>query len=127
MSCTVAQMMVFAIGVLHVLFMLGELFPWNRPIIMGVVLGKWRRPLNLGPNETQLLSSVVHNAGIYNGIVASGLFATFWLGPSAFLIQVVLLTGGIVAGLFGAATLTRGTIAQALLGAIALVAVLSRR
>jgi putative membrane protein len=124
MSWTIAQLAVFLIGLLHVFFMLGELLPWNRPLIMTLVLKKWRRPLDLGTNENYFVSAVVHNAGIYNGIVASGLFAAFWLGPSAFLIQVALLTGGIVAGVFGAATLTPRTIVQALLGAIALGVVL---
>src|SRR5262245_29068813 len=104
--------------------MLGELFRWNGPLIMEIVVKKWPRPLSLGVNEHELLRAVVHNAGIYNGIVASGLFATLGGGPSASPIQVALLIGGIVAGLFGAATLTRGTIVQALLGAIALIAVL---
>jgi len=124
MSWTMPQVAVFSIGLLHVFFMLGELLPWDRPAIMVLVLKKWQSPLNMGTNENHLVSSVVHNAGIYNGIVASGLFAAFWLGPSAFLVQVALLTGGIVAGLFGAATLTRGTIAQAVLGSMALVVVL---
>jgi hypothetical protein len=44
--------------------------------------------------------------------------------PEAFHIQIALLTGGIVAGLFGAATLTKATIVQAIFGAIALAIVM---
>jgi len=126
MSATIPNVAVFSIALLHVLFMLGELLRWNRPLIMEIVLEKWQ-PLSLGDKEHRLLSAVVHNAAIYNGIVASGLFATLCVGPSAFPIQIVLLFGGIFAGLFGAATLSRGTIVQALLGAIALIAVLRFR
>ena len=126
MSINIANVAVFSIAFLHVLFMLGELFLWKHPLIMEIVRKKWE-PLCLGEKEHRLLAAVVHNAAIYNGIVASGLFATLCVGPSAFPIQVVLLAGGIVAGLFGAATLTRGTIAQAFLGAIALIAVLRCR
>jgi Protein of unknown function (DUF1304) len=123
MSWTLPQVAIFSIGLLHVLFMLGELLPWDCPLIMVLVLKKWRQPLSLGPNEKNLVSAIVHNAGIYNGIAAAGLFAAFCWGPNAFLVQVALLIGGIVAGVFGAATLTRGTILQAILGAIALVIV----
>jgi uncharacterized membrane protein len=63
---------------------------------------------------------VVHNAGIYNGIVAVGLFVAASVESGAFHIQIALLTGGVVAGLFGAATLTKATVVQAFFGAIAL-------
>jgi hypothetical protein len=66
---------------------------------------------------------VVHNAGMYNGIVAAGPFVA--AKTDAFHVQIALLTGGIVVGLFGAATLTKVTIVQAILGAIALAIVMS--
>ena len=66
---------------------------------------------------------VVHNAGIYNGIVAVGLFVA--AKTEAFHVQIALLTGGMVAGLFGAATLAKVTIVQAIFGAIALAIVMS--
>jgi len=118
---------VVGIGVLHVFFMLGELIKWERPLVMDLVLKKWPQPLNLSPGQSHFVSNVVHNAGIYNGIVAGGLFASASLGPNAFPVQVALLTGGIVAGLFGAATLTRATVLQAIAGVVALVAVIGFR
>jgi uncharacterized membrane protein len=60
---------------------------------------------------------------VYNGIVAAGLFATAGVGPNAYLIQIVLLAGGIVAGIFGAMTLSKATILQAILGVIAIAVV----
>jgi uncharacterized membrane protein len=115
---------VILIGLLHVIFMLGELFPWNRPLIMALVLKKWPRDLELSPEQNQFLSKIVRKTGAFNGIVAGGLFMTTRLGPRAFPFQVALLAGGIVAALFAAITLTRETIAQAFLGAIALFVVL---
>ena len=126
MSWTVSQIAVCSIGALHLLFMIGELFPWESPWIMALVVGKWPRPLNLSPEDGHFVSMVVHSAGIYNGIVAVGLFAAAWNGPAAFDIQIARLAGGVVAGLFGAATLTAATSLQALLGAIALVVVMWR-
>lgn len=123
-----AQIAVCLIGCLHLLFMLGELFPSKKPKIMELVLRKWPRTLELSENDEHLVATVVRNAGVYNGIVAAGLFACAWVGPGAYVIQVTLLTGGIVAGLFGAglfgaATLSKGTIAQAIAGAVALAVV----
>lgn len=120
MSLTLSQLAVCIIAVLHVLFMIGELFPWHGPKIMGLVLKKWPRQLDLSPNDQHLVAVVVHNAGVYNGIVAGGLFATAWVGRNAYPVQVVLLAGGIVAGIFGAVTLSKAAIVQAILGVIAI-------
>jgi Protein of unknown function (DUF1304) len=124
MSWTASQIAVCSIGVLHAGFMIGELFPWECPLIMAFVLRRWPRQLDLSVNDRHFVSMVVHNAGIYNGIVAVGLFVAASVGPDAFHVQVALLTGGVVAGLFGAATLTKATIVQAVFGAIALVIVM---
>lgn len=120
-----SQIPVSLIGLLHVLFMLGELLPWGSPAIMHTVLKKWPEEPKPTQNPPRVLPMVVHNAGIYNGIVAAALFAAAIVGPSAFLIHIVLLSGGIVAGVFGALTMRPKKIyIQALLGALALVAVL---
>jgi len=103
--------------------MFGEFFPWGRPKIMVRVVEKWPQQLNLSDEQTHFVALVVHNAGIYNGIVAAGLFASLYAYPGTFHVQIALLAGGVVAGLFGAKTLTPLTIGQALLGAIALVLV----
>ena len=124
MSWTASSIAVCSIALLHVIFMVGELWPWSSPLVMNRVLQKWPKPLDLSPDDREFVSAIVHNAGIYNGIVAAGLFAAAVAGPGASSIEVALLAGGIVAGLFGAATLTTATIAQAVLGAGALVIVI---
>jgi uncharacterized membrane protein len=124
MSWTHTQIAVGSIGLVHAFFMIGELFPWENPWIMALVVRKWPHQLDLSTNDSHFVSMVVHNAGIYNGIVAVGLFAAASVGPDAFHIQIALLTGGVVAGVFGAATLTPATIVQAVFGAIALVTVI---
>jgi uncharacterized membrane protein len=105
--------------------MMGELFPWNCPIIMKLVMQKWPRRLDLSANDRYFVSIVVHNAGVYNGIVAVGLFAAAFVGSGAFLIQVASLVGAIVAGLFGSVNLAKAVFVQALLSAIALAIVVS--
>jgi len=123
MSLTLSQLAVCFIALLHVLFMLGELFPPHAPFILGRVLKKWHG-LDLSANDYKLVSAVVNNSGVYNGIVAAGLFAAAWVGPEAYPVQVVLLAGGIVAGIFGALTLSPATIVQAILGVIAIAVVI---
>jgi uncharacterized membrane protein len=113
---------VVSIGFLHVLFMLGELLPWESPLIMNLVLDKWG--LHLPTDQSQFVSTVVHNAGIYNGIVGAGLFAAASLGPQGRRVQLALLTGGVVAGVVGGLTLSPATFVQAILGVIALAVVL---
>src|SRR5215831_3824660 len=106
MHWTASQIAICFIGVLHLSFMIGELYPWKHPWIMASVLRKWPQRLDLSAADTNFVAMVVHNAGIYNGIVAAGLFVAAFAGPVAFPIQIVLLAGGVVAGLFGAKTLT---------------------
>jgi uncharacterized membrane protein len=127
MSLTAPQIAICLIGIFHIAIMVGELYPWERPWIMARVLEKWPQPLDLSVNDNQLVASIVHNAGIYNGIVGAGLIATASVGPAAFCAQVALLAGGVVAGLFGAKTLSVLTIGQAILGALALVVVVCFR
>jgi uncharacterized membrane protein len=123
-----AQIAIAAIGVVHVVLLIGEVFPWDNPYIMTKALNDVPPPTILLPNGKSALPMVVHNAGIYNGIVAAALFATLMVGKPAFPIQVALLSGGIIAGVFGAWTLSPPTIAQAVIGAIALgVLLLSKR
>jgi uncharacterized membrane protein len=123
MTLTASTIAICLIGILHAGLMIAELYPWENPVIMARVLKTWTPLLDLSNDEKHFASMVVHNAGIYNGIVGTGLFVTAWVGPTAFPIQVALLIGGIVAGLFGFATLTKTTILQAVAGAIALVIV----
>jgi uncharacterized membrane protein len=124
MKMTIPSVAVFAIGILHALFMLGELFPWERPLILAAVLKKWPQRLDLTANDLNFVATVVHNSGIYNGIVAAALLTTLAAGPSSWTMQVALLAGCIVAGLFGAFTLTKATVVQAVLSGLALLAVI---
>lgn len=128
MRWSAGQIAIAVIGVVHVVLLLGELFPWHNPYIMTKALNDVPLQTIPLPNGKSALPMVVHNAGIYNGIVAAGLFATLMVGRPAFPIQVVLLLGGIIAGVFGAWTLSPLTIAQAVIGSIALgIVLLSRR
>src|ERR1044071_9442224 len=108
MSWKPSQIAICWIASLHLLFMVGQLFPPQCPLILYEVLQK--KGLQLSPHDQNFVVKVVQNAGIYNGIVALALFVAASCGPAASRIQVALLTGGIVAGVFGCATLAHDVI-----------------
>jgi uncharacterized membrane protein len=125
MSLAIDQIAVGCIGLLHTVFAAGELYQWGSPKILLKVLQKWKLEQLSGP-ERKLMAMIVHNAGVYNGIVGAALFATLWCGAAAQPVQVTLLAGGIVAGLVGSVTLSKATIVQAIAGATAIILVLTR-
>ena len=119
------------VGALHVGFTVCELFPWRVPFLLRLVSKKlpdledeekWTR------FQQPLVATIVHNAGIYNAILAGGLLwaalAADPEGESARAVARVLLTGATVAGIFGTATLRSPiTALQALLGIVGLIVV----
>ena len=116
MQSEVAMKIVLVVATLHLGFMLAELFPWPNSILLRNMLAKM-------PNERfssiqlDLLANVVRNAGIYNGIVAGGLFYCARAGD--FAAARVLLIGVVAAGIFGAVTLKSYIpVGQALLGLV---------
>src|SRR5262245_12258503 len=99
-----------------------ELFPWGTPFLLDG-LSKKRLPNEpFTPNQRALVSTIVHNAGVYNGILAAGLFWAALTGESANDLARVLLAGAAVAGIFGTVTLkSKATAVQAALGIIGLL------
>lgn len=112
------------VAAVHALFMICELFPWSSPLLLGIV-SKKLPDLPAGARGTEspkwskeqqpLVATIVHNAGIYNGIVAGGLM---WAAATGDVnVARVMLAGAAVAGTFGTATLKSPvTAVQALLG-----------
>jgi hypothetical protein len=121
----------FLIGAatLHALFMLCELFPWRFPLLLRVVSKKLPTVDAHGPwtpTQQSLVSTIVHNAGIYNAILAGGLFwaaaAADPLNDATRAVALVLLAGATLAGVFGTATLKSPvTAVQAIVGGVGLM------
>jgi uncharacterized membrane protein len=80
------------VALLHVFFMLAELLPWRLPFVLRKTNEK------LAPTDKL-------NSGIYNGIVAGGLFYAAFMGDSARDVALVLIIGVSAAGIFGTITL----------------------
>jgi len=106
-----------AVGALHTLFMLAELFPWSFPTLLQKVSARLPAGEQWTDRQQRLVATVVHNAGIYNGVLAGGLFWAAWFGDPARDLARVLLVGVVIVGVFGTVTLRSWpTAIQALLG-----------
>jgi len=105
------------VALLHLYFLVLEMFFWNKPL--------GRRIFRLTPEFAQASAVLAANQGLYNGFLAAGLLWGLVLGPAGLGIKVFFLGCAIVAGIFGAVTVSRKILwVQALPGAVALAVVL---
>ncbi len=108
-----ATVAVGLVAVLHLYFLVLEMFFWKKPL--------GRRVFGLTRELAEATASLAANQGLYNGFLAAGLLWGLSLGAAGFSIRVFFLICVIVAGVFGAATANRKILwVQALPGAIAL-------
>src|SRR5262245_34997145 len=108
-------------GLLHLAFALGELFPWPEPVLLQFASKKLPARPAWSNAQRALVATVVHNAGIYNVILAGGLlWAARGADPSGNVARV-LLAGAVLAGVFGTLTMKSPVTAlQALVGVVGL-------
>jgi putative membrane protein len=112
----IANAVVALVALLHVYFLVLEMFLWTRPL----GLKTFRQTLEKATDSAVLAA----NQGLYNGFLAAGLV---WglLHPAAavgFQIKVFFLICVIVAGVYGAVTVSRRiAYVQAAPAAIALI------
>ncbi len=112
-----ANIAVGLVALLHLYFLVLEMFFWNKPL--------GRRVFGLTPEFAQASAAFAANQGLYNGFLAAGLIWGLSLGQAGYGIKLFFLGCVIVAGVFGALTASRKILwAQALPGAVALALVL---
>ena len=110
----VADIATALVALLHAYFLVLEMFLWDKPF--------GRRTFRLSPEFAAASKSLAANQGLYNGFLAAGLFWGLWLGGAADAIKLFFLGCVVVAGVFGAATVSQKILwVQALPGAIALL------
>jgi putative membrane protein len=115
MMATIANIAVALVALLHVYFLVLEMFLWDKPF--------GRRTFGLTPEFAAQSKSLAANQGLYNGFLAAGLVWGLLVGSTP--IKVFFLGCVILAGVFGAATVSRKSLwVQALPGGIALALVL---
>jgi putative membrane protein len=112
----IANSLVALVAALHIYFLVLEMFLWTRPL----GLKTFRQSIEKA-TETRMHAA---NQGLYNGFLAAGLVWGLVSGTPglAFQIKTFFLLCAVVAGIFGAATVSRRIIyVQAAPAAIALV------
>jgi putative membrane protein len=110
---TVADIVVGLVALLHVYFLVLEMFLWDKPYGM--------KTFGMTPEKAAMTKSLAMNQGLYNGFLAAGLVWGLWLGPAGFAVKAFFLACIIVAGIFGAITASRKILwVQAVPAAVAL-------
>ena len=113
----IANSLVALVALLHVYFLVLEMFLWTRPL----GLKTFRNSLDKA-KESAVLAA---NQGLYNGFLAAGLAWGVCLGAAGVPIKLFFLGCVVVAGIFGAATVGKKILfVQALPAAIAMALVL---
>jgi putative membrane protein len=110
---TAAAIATVLVALLHVWFLVLEMFLWTKPY--------GRKVFKLTPEKAEATKSLAANQGLYNGFLAAGLIWGLWLGgDTGYAVRYFFLGCVIVAGIFGAATVGRKILyVQALPAAIA--------
>ena len=112
----IANGLVALVAVLHLYFLVLEMFLWTKPLGL--------KTFRNSPEKADDSAVLAANQGLYNGFLAAGLiWGLLHSAPGfAFQIKVFFLLCVIVAGIYGAATVSRRILlVQAAPAAIALI------
>jgi putative membrane protein len=97
----IANLLVALVAALHLYFLILEMFLWTKPLGL--------KTFRNTPEKAQDSAVLAANQGLYNGFLAAGLiWGLLQAVPGfAFQIKVFFLLCVIVAGVYGAATVSR--------------------
>jgi putative membrane protein len=96
---TVAAIAVGLVALLHVWFLVLEMFLWDKPAGL--------KAFGQTLEAAQASKVLAANQGLYNGFLAAGLFWGLGLGAAGTGVKVFFLACVLIAGLYGAATASR--------------------
>ncbi|MEA2690717.1 MAG: putative rane protein [Acidobacteriota bacterium] len=114
---TAANVLVALVALLHLYFLVLEMFLWDKPT--------GRRVFGLTPEFAAASKGLAANQGLYNGFLVAGLVWGLSQGAAGYSIKIFFLSCVVVAGVFGAATVNhRILFVQAVPAAVALALVL---
>src|ERR1700681_3598576 len=115
----IANILVALVALLHVYFLVLEMFLWTKPIGL--------QTFHQSLAKAQESAVLAANQGLYNGFLAAGLvWGLLHPAPAvAFQIKIFFLACVVIAGIYGAVTVSKRILmVQALPAAIALVLLL---
>lgn len=108
-----SQIMVAVVAILHIAFLVLEMFLWTRPT--------GRKIFGLKEDFAKNSAALAANQGLYNGFLAAGLIWGLFEKTAGSNILIFFLSCVIVAGLYGAFSVNKSIFwVQALPGIIAL-------
>ena len=110
-----ASVLIGVVAALHLYFMYLEMVAWDQPL--------GRKTFGTTAEFAAASKTLAANQGLYNGFLVAGLAWGLYLGDGGYAVKVFFLACVIVAGVFGAATVSRRILyVQALPAALALIA-----
>jgi putative membrane protein len=113
-----ANLFVGLTALIHLYFLVLEMFLWDKPFGMKV--------FRLTPEAAATTRVLAANQGLYNGFLAAGLVWGLLLGAEGYAVKLFFLGCVIIAGLYGAATVSRRVLYfQALPATVAMALVLT--
>jgi putative membrane protein len=97
-----ATVLIALVALLHLWFLTLEMFLWNKPLGL--------KTFRLTQEFADASASLAANQGLYNGFLSAGLiWGLLASDPAhAFSIRIFFLSCVIIAGIFGAVTVSRG-------------------
>jgi putative membrane protein len=109
------NILIALVAALHLYFVYLEMVAWDRPL--------GRKVFRTTPEFSAASKALAANQGLYNGFLVAGLVWGLWLGDAGLAVKTFFLACVVVAGLFGAATVSRRILyVQAVPAALALTA-----
>jgi len=97
---TLVNVLIVVVALLHLYFMVLEMFLWTTPT--------GRRVFGTTPEFAQASKALAANQGLYNGFLAAGLLWSVLLrGHGGLVVSIFFLTCVIIAGVYGGITVNR--------------------
>lgn len=87
------------VAAIHVYVVILEMALWDTP--------RGRKAFGTTPEFSAATKVLAANQGLYNGFLVAGLAWGLWLGDAGFAVKMFFLACVAVAGLYGAATVSR--------------------
>lgn len=94
-----AQILVAIVALLHLTFLVLEMFMWTSPI--------GRKVFGMSKEKAEITKVLAANQGLYNGFLVAGLVWGLLLGTAGVPVMIFFLSCVIIAGFYGAATVSR--------------------
>lgn len=108
------------VAAIHLYILVLEMFLWDTP--------RGRRAFGTTPEFAAASKVLAANQGLYNGFLAAGLAWALWLGPPGDAVRLFFLDCVALAGIYGAATVSRRILfVQTVPAVIAIALVLAAR